>query len=37
MFVIEIHNNRYIIGFYRFMHVSYTFVETELWKLRYYN
>jgi len=27
-----IHDKRYITGFYRFMHVSHTFVEAELMK-----
>jgi len=32
-----IHNNRYIIDFYHFPHVSYTFAEAEQWKPCYSN
>jgi len=32
MFLIQIHNNTYIRGFYHFMHASYTFAEAELVK-----
>jgi len=32
IFLIQIHNNTYIMGFYHFMHVSYTFAEAELVK-----
>jgi len=31
-FLVQIHNNTYIIGFYHLMHVSYTFQEAELVK-----
>jgi len=30
--LIQIHNNTYIIGFYHFTHVSYTFGKAELVK-----
>jgi len=30
--LIQIHNNTYIVGYYHFIHVSYTFPEAELVK-----